>query len=66
MVADSLKLDEVLENIEDLLVDDNTKELLESGKPAYVMASESNSDILKIYPDGKKEIIKYKKLDDIE
>jgi hypothetical protein len=53
-----LDIETIFEDIESIELDDNTKELLQNGVPAYIKEEDMEDGIMtKIYPDGTKETV---------
>jgi hypothetical protein len=53
-----IDIESVFENMQSIEMDDNTKELLRNGIPAYIKDPDmANGIMLKLYPDGKKETV---------
>jgi len=53
-----LDIETILEDMHSIVMDDNTKELLDNGIPAYIKEpGMANGIMIKLYPNGKKETI---------
>jgi hypothetical protein len=53
-----LDIETILDNIDSIEMDDNTKELLQNGVPAYIKEpGMANGIMIKLYPDGTKETV---------
>lgn len=53
-----LDIETILEDMHSIEMDDNTKELLDNGIPAYIKEpGMANGIMIKLYPNGKKETI---------
>ena len=53
-----LDIESIFEDTNSIEEDDNTKELLNNGIPAYIKESGmANGVMIKLYPNGKKETI---------
>lgn len=54
-----LDIETILEDMHSIEMDDNTKELLDNGIPAYIKEpGMANGIMIKLYPNGKKEIVR--------
>ena len=54
-----LDIESIFEDVDSIEMDDNTKELLHNGVPAYIKESGMADGIMtKIYPNGTKEVVK--------
>lgn len=53
-----LDLETIFENIHTIEIDDNTKELLHNGVPAYIKEpGMAKGVMIKLYPNGSKETV---------
>jgi len=51
-------IETILEDVESIEKDDNTKELLDNGVPAYIKEpGMANGVMIKLYPNGTKETV---------
>ena len=54
-----LDIETIFEDLSSIETDDNTKELLQNGVPAYIKeAGMADGIMIKLYPDGSREIVK--------
>jgi hypothetical protein len=53
-----LDIETIFEDIHSIEIDDNTKELLNNGVPAYIKEPEmANGFMIKLYPNGTRETV---------
>ncbi len=57
-----LDIETIFEELHTIEMDDNTKELLQNGVPAYIKEPGMADEVMiKLYPDGSREIVKIDK-----
>ena len=54
-----LDIETIFEDLSSIETDDNTKELLQNGVPAYIKeAGMTDGIMIKLYPDGSRDVVK--------